>query len=279
MASKFTSINGGASTGAAVALALVQPQGPATTSIKGLARIQRNPASDPDAERMEKCRRDLIAEGRTAGVEWWPTGITSTNAVVNDIKDHGVPDALANMKLPRDADTLDFVFHAKNSGWKHGQIAACIGRTEQASRLILHHAKRERQSAAAQTAAQNTGTTQSSRHQRGLDFMRQIIRYQLGDPEPVSPCSVTAQAVEGTQPPDGMAGVDARLQAAAATTVAIANGAADIVDGAAAAVATVQATADAATTDSRQSERKVAAVEEAIEAGYRYALDEMEIGQ
>lgn len=196
MATKFTPING--TYGAAAVQTQARSQG--TVRINGIKKAKRNSATDPDKERMKKCRRDLIAEERTEGPEWWPEGIPSTNAVVTSINTHGVPDALAHENHHRDSDTHDFVFCAKATGWTHGQIGACIGRTEQASRLILHRAKKRRE--------------------EGLVFMREIIRYQPGDPEPVPPAPVAAQAVEDAEPADHVSdtrALDVLAQAAAAS--------------------------------------------------------------
>ena len=160
MASKFTSINREASTsGVAVARAGAQSQGPMTTGpIDRAVRVRRKCATDADPRIMEKHIRNLKLERARQGENFrWPEGLTAGNAVVAGIEESGVPVALSCKKNSRDSATLDFVLCAKqNSHWSHGKIAACIGRSEQATRLILYHAKREKQKRqlAAQAGAQ-----------------------------------------------------------------------------------------------------------------------------
>ena len=170
MTSKFMSINRGASaSGAAVARAGAQSQGPVTTDpINRAVRAQRNinrpqmtqrrSATDADPRIMEKHVRNLKLERAQQGENFrWPEGLTAGNAVVAGIEESGVPVALSCKKNSRDSATLDFVLCAKqNSHWSHGKIAACIGRSEQATRLILYHAKKEKQKRqlAAQAGAQ-----------------------------------------------------------------------------------------------------------------------------
>ncbi|KEQ72951.1 hypothetical protein M436DRAFT_64117 [Aureobasidium namibiae CBS 147.97] len=148
MAPKFTSINAGASTcGAAAARARVQSQGPAVTGpIQRAVKTQRKPAKGANPEIMRKHIEDLKLELEREGENFrWPLGLTAGNVVVAKIKKPAdVPDALSLQTSKRDAATSDFVYCAKqNSRWSHGKIAACIGRSEQASRLIMHHAKIE----------------------------------------------------------------------------------------------------------------------------------------
>lgn len=162
MARGFTSLNAGASTlGAAAARARVQSQGPvARGPIQRAVKVQRKPAKEADPEIMRKHVEDLKLELEREGENFrWPLGLTAGNAVVARIRTPAdVPDALSLQTSKRDAATSDFVYCAKqDSRWSHGKIAACIGRSEQASRLIMHHAKLE--IAARATAQADDGQT------------------------------------------------------------------------------------------------------------------------
>ena len=164
MAPRFTSINAGASTlGAAAARARVQSQGPvARGPIQRTVKAQRKPAKEADPKIMRKHVEDLKLELEREGEDFrWPLGLTAGNAVVARIKTSAdVPAALSLQTSKRDAATSDFVYCAKqNSRWSHGKIAACIGRSEQASRLLMHHAKLE---IAARAAAAQAGDGQTA---------------------------------------------------------------------------------------------------------------------
>lgn len=157
MPSTFTPINGGASSSrAAVARARVQPparrhQRPGP--INGTEKEKRKSPTTPDAIRMQGFIDELTPKLEREDFRW-PTGITADNAVVASINRRGLPGALEHDHEPCYPDLYSFVLSAKdNSKWLHSKIAACIGRSEQASRLILFKT-REMERAAATRAAQ-----------------------------------------------------------------------------------------------------------------------------
>lgn len=201
MAPKFTPINGIASTsGAAIARAGAQSQGPETSGLVNRAgraqrnvdragRAQRNvdrpvetqrrspTAADPEI--MEKYVRKLKLEREHQGEDFrWPTGLTAGNAVVARIERSGVPKALSSEGEHRDPATLDFVLCAKqNSNWVHSKTAACIGRSEVATRLILYHARieeRKRQLATQATAHTTDGETADEAAAKALQRVTEL---------------------------------------------------------------------------------------------------------
>jgi hypothetical protein len=130
MPSTFTPINGRASTPAAdVARAgdrtparRRQTSGP----INGTEKEKRKSPTTPDAIRMQVQLQKLSVEMRDPAFAW-PTGITSSNAVVVDINNGGVPEALTHQGKNCSSDVLKLILCASESRqWPHGKTAACL---------------------------------------------------------------------------------------------------------------------------------------------------------
>jgi hypothetical protein len=174
MPSTFTPINGRASASTA-AVARAGDHTPARRRqtpgpINGTERERRRSPTTPDAIRRQVQLQKLSAEMRDPAFTW-PAGITSSNAVVADINNRGVPGALAHQGKNCSSDVLKFIWCASESRqWPHGKTAACLGRSELAIRIILCKMRKK-----------------AIQIQRGVDRMRQMVRPQPGEPSSSSP--------------------------------------------------------------------------------------------
>jgi hypothetical protein len=82
---------------------------------------------------IEELRDEIANNGDIVEAPW---ELSQSNAVLVAILTNGIPDALANASAPKSAAEREFVSCADRAGWSHRKIAAYLGRSEQASRLI-----------------------------------------------------------------------------------------------------------------------------------------------
>lgn len=133
MPRKFTSVNGRTAR-AAVA-------GP--SHVRRTQKKVRKAPQQPDFETMQKfviaLREGFANNGGNVDI---PCGITDQNSVIANIVRDGVPEALSNVGNAWTDDEYDFIWFTQE--WQHGRIAAYLGRTEQACRLIRTRLKKIR---------------------------------------------------------------------------------------------------------------------------------------
>ncbi|KAG9840215.1 hypothetical protein KCU98_g4175, partial [Aureobasidium melanogenum] len=146
MSQGFTPLNGSA------ALAVVAGPSQVTQAQKG----KRTAPTAPDLERMQRFVNVVKESVAQHGDNFErPHGITTQNAVIANIIEDGVPEALSHMGESWTDDEYDFVYHALD--WRHGVVAAYLGRTELACRIV-----RSRMLKIRGPTQQNTGVTQNA---------------------------------------------------------------------------------------------------------------------
>jgi hypothetical protein len=127
----------------------------ASISRSGKRRSPRAPNLEELAEKVQELNDEL------RGADFrWPAGVEPNHVIVAKIIREGVPGPGANRNKARNSKEDEFVWCAAASSWSRGKIAACLGRTAQAVRLILCRL-RTAQRAAERAARQSTGTMEN----------------------------------------------------------------------------------------------------------------------